>query len=352
LSCCCLHILFCVEFMLHGVDFTAYGVVLSVQVVFAIYQLMTKVAFERYGMDPLAFAETRMVGAAVVLLVVTATIVPKDQFWPRREHRWRFLLMALCMFGNIIGLVFALKCTSSAMVAMLQILRPIFAGILSWSLGLERPTLKKLLGLAICVTGGIAITYYSHSMVSSSGSSPVLGAGLVCIHALSVAAYVLHQPYLVDLGYSALAVNAHSYSLAAFFTAMLLQLPALKPMHHGVWYDSSSFYVLLVLHSILFVAIWSYVAMAWAAKRLGGTTVMLFMLLQAVLVLFAGRYILGEVLQPGQLVGGLFVLVGLLVFVHTEKPKSIDSEERDAEFQALLTKECARTIGKSDDCNL
>jgi len=316
----------------------AYWMVLSVQAIFAIYQLMAKVAFERYAVDPLVFAFTRTAGASMVLFLMSAVLVPWHKFVPREGYRWQFLLMGVSMFGNVVGLVFALSLTSSASTAMLQVLRPIFAGILSWTLGLEKPTMLKVTGMAICVVGGMAVTEFSDT-ANATARQPYLGALLVCLHALSISVYVVHQPILVEAGHSAIAINAISYAIATLFIGILIAMPSLRAYHHGIWFDGSPLYICLTLHSIFLVASWSYVTMAWSARRLGGTVVMLFMLLQMVCLLIAGRYVLGEVIHPGQAAGGLLVVVGILIFAFapstptvqlwTELEKGRKASERD-----------------------
>merc|ERR1712007_401236 len=72
-----------------------------------------------------------------------------------------------------------------------------------------------------------------------------------------------------------------------------------KSLHQGDWVQPSVFFLIITLWSILLVGAFAYVAMGWAAKRVGATAVMLFMLLQAILTV----------------VGGLMIIVGILIFV-------------------------------------
>lgn len=303
----------------------AYLVVLSVQVVFASYQIMTKMAFQENTVDPVVFAFLRLAGAAVVFWLMVflpgspAQEKDKKYIWPRPEHRKRFACMGLCMFGNVVGLVMALKFTTSSMVAMLQVLRPVFAGVISWSLGIERPTMRQILGLIFCVMGGLAIVVCNDRQASTLAQSSMqprnyLGAALVCVHSFSIALYVVEQPYLVDVGYSASTINAQSYTFATVLCGFVLALPGVGG-HGSSWLPPDAFSWLTIAHAVFLVAIYSYVAMAWAAKKLGGVVVMLFMLLQAVIILTVGHIVLHEVMYVGQLVGASLVVVGIFTFI-------------------------------------
>lgn len=299
-------------------DVAAYGVVLSVQLVFASYQIMTKIAFENTDVDPTAFAFLRLVGASVLFWIMAMFTVPAKQMWPRPEHRARVARMGLFMFGNVMGLVLALSFTTSAMVAMLQVLRPIFAGMISWTLGLERPTTRQIVGLILCVMGGAAIVVFSHPTADLERSiwQSWIGAGLVCLHSFCIAFYVLEQPQLISAGCSPWAINAQAYTFASILGLFIMMLPGLRPVNNlQAWFPQDSFAWFTLAHAVLLVAVYSYVAMAWAARKLGGVVVMLFMLLQAVIILAVGRVILKEVLYVGQLVGAFFVLLGILTFI-------------------------------------
>merc|ERR1719240_1444774 len=305
-------------------DVTAYSVVLSVQFVFASYQIMTKIVFEHTDVDPVAFAFLRLVGAAVIFWVMVAFTVPAKYMWPRPEHKSRVARMGFFMFGNVMGLVLALSYTSSAMVAMLQVLRPIFAGVISWTLGLERPTWRQIVGLLLCVMGGVAIVGFSHPQVAvEEVANPLsvwhswVGAGLVCFHSFCIAFYVLEQPQLINAGCSALAINAQAYTLACALGLFVMLIPGRYTTHNQsqAWLPQDAFSWLTILHAVLLVACYSYMAMAWAAKKLGGVIVMLFMLLQAVIILIAGKFLLKETLYSGQLAGALLFLLGILTFI-------------------------------------
>lgn len=291
----------------------AYGLVFSVQVIFTTYQILAHVALAGRGLDPVAFVLLRAVGTAALLLAIAGlTVGPKEgPLVPTRQHLPRFILLGFFMVCNTLGLVFALKNTTSALVAILQVLRPIFAGLISRALGIERFSVPQMFGIAICLLGTGLVTL-NNAQETSTGSSPLLGFAFVCVHSLGQSSYVIMQPTLLDAGYSPVVINAVSFAIASCMTAMMMPF---RSGNEGIWFENTAFFWSVTLFSVVFVGAYSYAAMGWAAKRIGGTAVMLFMLLQAMLTVIAGYIFLGEALRASQLVGGMFLLVGIAFYV-------------------------------------
>jgi len=295
----------------HGnATFFVYLGVLSVQLVFTGYQISAKLALDG-NIDPVAFAFVRVIGTACLLYLITMLTVPREQGFPRREHRVSFVLLGIAMTCNIVGLIFALQSMSSAVVAMLQVLRPVCAALISRVLGIEYFTCQSIAGIVICMLGASAIT--SADVGDHVDGSPLLGFVFTCIHACGQASYVILQPALLDAGYSPVTINAHAYLVATFLVAAMLLLPIHK--EGATWYEPTSSYFFIVTYSIVMVGAYTYSVMGWAAKRIGGTAVMLFMLLQAVFTIVAGHLFLHEEVNTSQAFGAAVLVFGIGVFL-------------------------------------
>jgi drug/metabolite transporter (DMT)-like permease len=251
----------------------------------------------------------------VVLILIASTTRGKRGLLPKWEHKGRFLLLGISMTCNVLGLIFALNWTSSAVVAIFQAMRPIFAGVLSRMLGIEEFTTLKLFGMAVCFAGALVISISdSESETAPSHGWPFVGFCFVCIHSFGQSSYVILQPFLLDAGYSPAVINANAYVVSTVLMALMLPLP----IHSGAWYQPTVLFSGYTLYAILLVGVYSYVAMGWAAKKVGGTAVMLFMLLQAILTVIAGTLFLHEKLYLSHLVGGICIIIGLAIFVSGE----------------------------------
>merc|ERR1719272_13660 len=162
----------------------------------------------------------------------------------------------------------------------------------------------------ICIAGTLMIAT-ADSQQEATGGSPIMGVFCVCIHSLGQSCYVLLQPPLLNAGYSSMVINAWSFLVAATFFMFLIPFSP----HGGAWWQPTALFLVITLWSIFLVGAYSYVAMGWAAKRIGGTTVMLFMLLQAIFTVVGGNIFLGEVIVAVQLQGGIVIILGILIFV-------------------------------------
>eukprot|EP00928_Gymnodinium_smaydae_P024017 TRINITY_DN19581_c0_g2_i1.p1 TRINITY_DN19581_c0_g2~~TRINITY_DN19581_c0_g2_i1.p1 ORF type:complete len:116 (+),score=19.30 TRINITY_DN19581_c0_g2_i1:32-349(+) len=88
--------------------------------------------------------------------------------------------------------------------------------------------------------------------------------------------------------------------------------------------------------------------MAFVAKRVGGTVVMHFMLLQAILTVVGGHVFLGEVLRASQLFGGVLILIGIRVFVLAIAHADVESK-REIELPTTGDAQEFLVLGSSMD---
>lgn len=295
----------------------AYGLVFSVQVVFAAYQLMVHVGMTGAGFDPVAFAFLRAVGTAGVLLLwVLWKNEEADQRRPPLAQCGPFIVLGICMTCNVVGLVFALTYTPSATVAILQVMRPVFAGLISFALGIERFPMMRLVGMSVCMLGAFLTMLPAFKAGAYMGAtSPWVGFSFVCVHSIGQSSYVILQPSLLERGYSPAVVNYYAYVVAIFLIGALLPLQSL---HHGIWWSTSHFFIGITLFAVVFVGAYSYAAMGWAAKRIGGTAVMLFMLVQAILTVIGGHFLLDETITREHIAGGLVLIMGMHIFMNSK----------------------------------
>jgi drug/metabolite transporter (DMT)-like permease len=318
----------------------AYVLVFWVQVAFTVYQLLAKVALSGRSLNPLGFSFVRTVGTAMVLCPVGYLAERKKAIQREKDNPetfmpavfpgidmlfsgdiWHFLLLGVYMAANILGWMFALKYTSSAIVAVLQVLCPIIASIISWMLGKEAFTAKMLFGIALCTVGTTTITAQSalHEKIGES-PAPCLGIACVFIHALGQALFIIHQSNLLEVGYSTFTVNAGGFAVASFIMAGLMMIPSREFHGGGTWWSNTPYDIFNLVYSVVLAGAFSHSIMGWAAKQIGGSAVMLFMLLQTVLTMIGGRFVLDERINETQMLGACLVLVGLAIYVLVKEP--------------------------------
>mmetsp|Transcript_61147 Transcript_61147/g.162466 ORF Transcript_61147/g.162466 Transcript_61147/m.162466 type:complete len:361 (-) Transcript_61147:6-1088(-) len=285
--------------------------IISVQAVFAAYGILAKKVLQG-GLNPIAFALLRELSSSVVFLIASLVLVPRSG-WPASNDAGRFTLCGASMFGNVFLNLLGLDLTTPSMVALLQPTQPIFASMLAFALGHERMTLRKTLGVAVCVSGGLLTTLWKNGGLGLDGGSLVVLAQCVC-----GANYVVQQRPLMHSGYSPIIVSGVSYLIATVFTVIVGVIYFVMnagDQERVRWWDNSPFFALVLIYCIFFTTVYNYTVVAWVTGRLGATIVTLFLMLQGVFTCAAELAFFGKPIGLGSAVGSVLVFVGLLLVV-------------------------------------
>lgn len=338
-------------------SFSAYAVAFSVQVTYCIYQVLVKLLL-RQGFQVLPFVVLRQFLGAVVLVVVchvsggprlsltgpwqaqvdpaARPLVGKTKgcsvMWTT-EHRWRLALVGVGTAGHVGCLAMALSYTSAATVAVLQVLRPVCAAVVGWTVRGEVLGLLQIIGLLLASGGGIAVaaTHGSDAVSDAENTRGLLGCFMTFLHCMGMATTLVQQDMLVKAGHTVTEVITHGNVLAALMCLMgwlALSSGQLETAHWlkypindaapigGVQLESWCIFFAVLVYSVSLVTVYSFFAMAWCATKLGPTQTILFMLLQSVMMLWAGHVLLGEQLFLRQVGGALALLAGVVTFVY------------------------------------
>lgn len=309
--------------------------IMSVQLVFATYQILGKQVLDG-GLDPVAFALLRELCSCLVFLLASVVLVPW-QGWPQSKHFLRFLMCGASMFGNVFLMLLGLSLTSPSMVALLQPTQPVFASILAVALAQEDMSVRKAIGVLLCVSGGMGAALSQHGRGHAS-----VGIAVILAQCLSGANYVVQQRPLVQLGYSPIMVSGCSYTIASILTVLVgvVHFATMSEDDRASvkWWDSSPFFAYVLAFCVLFATVYNYVVMAFATGKLGATVVTLFLLLQGVFAC-AGEWIFfGHPVTWGQLAGSAAICAGLLVVVTAQQASYVDT--RSAWCNAVLNPNC------------
>ena len=217
-----------------------------------------------------------------------------------------YTLQSLCFFG-------ALLFIPAGTVALLLYLYPLFVVLLSWALGLEPLTRRRVLALVVCSAGTLlTLGWVPWAGTAAVGSAAldwrgvVLGVAAACIYAL----YILGSSCAMR-GVAPLAATRVALSSAAALVlcltavrAALGHLPQLAPTALG-W---SALGAIALVSTVLAIALF-FAGLA----RLGASRTALISTLEPVVTVLAAWFFLGEHLGPAQLAGGVLVLCGALL---------------------------------------
>jgi drug/metabolite transporter (DMT)-like permease len=192
--------------------------------------------------------------------------------------------------------------TNASDTALLYAVVPVWGMILGFVLGLERPTLRGILGVGIAFLGIVAVVYGG---LGGSGSS-LEGNLLVLAATVCWGSYtVLSLPLLEK--YSPLVVAAYTM-LFGGLAALPFAVPDLlsvdwDAMGVGVW--------AAVAYSTVLVAAFGFFAWQRGASLLGANKVLVYQYLITFIGVTSGVVLLGEGLGIEKIIGGAVILFGV-----------------------------------------
>ena len=192
--------------------------------------------------------------------------------------------------------------TNASDTALLYAAVPVWGMILGSLSGLEKPTLRGVLGVGIAFLGIIVVVYggLGGSGSSLEGDLLVLGA-TVCWGSYTVLSLPLLEkhPPMVVAAYTMLfgGLAALPFSLPGFSSVDW------EAMGIGVW--------AAVAYSTALVAAIGFFAWQRGTSRLGANKVLVYQYLITLVGVFSGVMLLGEGLGVGKIIGGAIILVGV-----------------------------------------
>ncbi|MGD0018838.1 MAG: DMT family transporter [Candidatus Limnocylindrales bacterium] len=253
---------------------------------------------------PIIFTMTRFVLAFLVLLALLRWREGSVSL-PRRDAL-SIALLGLVGFGLYQDLwASALGQTTAANSALLTAATPVSTLLLAAAVGSDTLSPAKAIGAAISFGGAVGVVAATHGfgLTGASGGDLMTLVATVCW-----ACYVAFGTPVLRR-YSALrtATWAIGFGCLGMLPVALLELPQFVPAHVGLGTLG------LLAYCALLPAAASNVVVFAAIKILGPTRVMLFQFLVPAFAVVMAAFFLGEAIVPGQLLGGLVIVLGILV---------------------------------------
>jgi drug/metabolite transporter (DMT)-like permease len=235
--------------------------------------------------------------------------------WSRKEIGW------LSLSGLFLSLHFAfwiasLKYTSVASSVVLVTTHPIFVGIGSWLFLNERLGLNLISGIVLSVLGSGLIGYGDMALSREA----FLGDALAILGAVTASGYFLVGRKMRKIQ------DLLSYVFPVYSTAgamlIILSLVFQKPFFGY----SSSTYLFLVLLALVPQLI-GHTTFNWALKYLPASMVAITILGEPVGSTVLAYFVLDEGLTMWKIVGGIFILAGILIALRKESSTEIQRKK-------------------------
>jgi drug/metabolite transporter (DMT)-like permease len=255
---------------------------------------------------PLAFVALRFTVAGLLLLGVVRFLGSGGGV----ERKDLLAMMGVGALGvGATNLLFSsgVSLTNASDTALLYAVVPVWGMLLGSVLGLERPTLRDVLGVGIAFLGIVVVVYggLGGSGSSLKGNLLVLGA-TVCWGSYTVLSLPLLEKY------SPLVVAAYTMLFGG-----LAALPFAFPSLLSVDWDAMSVGVwATVAYSTILVAAFGFFAWQRGASLLGANKVLVYQYLITFVGVASGMVLLGEGFGVEKIIGGAVIFFGVYLARH------------------------------------
>lgn len=208
--------------------------------------------------------------------------------------------------------IMGLDLTNSDFAAIMQQATPVITCLIAVVIGVERLTLRKGAGIAICVSGALLMVGLPGMLGRRSAptqENTVLGALVLLGNTLCSAVYMIAQKPLLQR-YPPLSLTAWSYGFGA---ALMGGTSVYYHADASVWHVSDKA-ALALSFAVLFNSAAKYSLNSFANKHVSSTVVQLWATMATVLTALFAWVLIGTRPQK-QYVWGLAILVGLFMVV-------------------------------------
>ena len=258
-------------------------------------------------LPPLWFGGIRM--ALAFLLLTPFALRSSDPRLTARQKRW-VAWTGLLQIGVAYACVFqAEEWIDSGLAALLFATFPIFVGLFAHFMLPDEPLRPRTVTAALLGLGGVAVIEGPEALAAISGATRTLiaGGGLILLSALS-AAYS-NVAFKKHLGGVAPLVTTWGQTAAG--SAFILLLVAVFERGASLRWTTSSISALIYL--AVFGTALPFVGLFWLLRRVPVAIIGTIPIVDTVLAVLLGSLVLGETVSPRVLVGGAFILGGVLL---------------------------------------
>lgn len=256
------------------------------------------------GFDPLALAQLRMAGAAILYILLYLAWLGRPKLRLGKREWLLLALMALTGIAlNQICFIGGLERTSVTHTGLIQAIGPVMVLLLSAFMGMESLTRSKILGMTISFLG-VALLLLERP---EQGSGASWLGDLIVIAAGGFFAYYTVLIKKSAACYDPLTLNALVFGLGAVFLLpfclhSVVQTRWTRIPPHAWWG---------LAYMILFGSFVAYLIYAFALERLSASSVAAFAYLQPLMAALMGVWLLGEKVSLGAVFGGALILFGV-----------------------------------------
>ncbi len=230
------------------------------------------------------------------------------RFWRTQWVRKDLLLLLFCSITGIIGynvpVTFGLHFIPPGIASLIIATESIWIVLLSMFLFHERPHWTMIIGLLLAFVGvGILLGW----TVVGSSASVLEGFGLTLLGAIMWSIYTVSIRSLIRKYGSLLCTGLTTVigTIPLLFFADSALAHRLTALPVAAWF---AFFLLAIGSTVVATVLWNY-----GLKKIPGSQAGLFLYLIPFVSVIAASVFLGEVISPGVILGGLFIVGGVVL---------------------------------------
>lgn len=293
----------------HGADARAVVALLLVQLFFAVSAVIGKIAMKE--VTPLVLASFRAVFGALGLALAERLLVKERAPLTARERGTLLLLSVLGVVANQTLFLTGLGKTTATNATLLVTTIPIFTLVFAMLARVEKPRLRRLLGVPVALSGVLLLVDWSHV---SFGTGTGAGDLFIVANCLSYSLYLVLARDILSRR-PAITVTSAIFVYGAL-PILLLSASDLRrfdprPLSTGAW--------LSIACVVVFGTILAYFLNAWALARVSASTSAVFIYVQPLVGGLLAWPVLHE--RPGArvLAAGAVIFLGVALTTVPER---------------------------------
>lgn len=285
---------------------------IAVQVMFGTWPVVGKLALA--ALPSTALVAFRVAGAAIAFLILQRSVGGAQKI--RKSDYARLALYALLgVVLNQFLFVKGLSLTTAINATLLGTTIPIFALLVSITLGYDRLSFRKALGITLAAAGVVYLLYPERNFTSDT----TLGNLFIVLNSLCYGAYIAISKDMLKR-YGALTVITWIFIFGCIATLPiggyeLINVP-LRQIGAGVW--------LAVLYIILVPTVGAYYLNAWSLARVEPSTVAVYIYLQPLIAFALAPLILGEKWNSRMGFASLLIFAGVAAVTWRTRSHAIE----------------------------
>lgn len=285
---------------------------IAVQLMFGSAPILGKFALEAF--PSFAIVGFRVAGGALAFYIMQR--FSGSLALDKRSHYWYFALFALFgIVANQLLFFHGLSLTTATNTALLAVLIPVFAIVVSAFVGNDILTWKKIVGIVLAALG---VIYLIDPTKASFSSSTTQGDILVILNSLSYAIYLAISKKLIS-HYGSLKSIAWLFIFGSIINVPIgfvsLQTVELATVSTKAW--------LALAGVVIFPTILAYYWNTWALARVEPSIVAVYIYLQPLIGTFLAITILGEPWNPRIFLAMALIFAGVYLVTKKKKQKPI-----------------------------